>query len=133
MESRMTKSINIKFAVAIFIAGLTASNISIASSANVQISTANTHSCSITPDRVVECWRNIADGKLGAQNLTGFKTRLPMNTSDTPPAITRGVATGNRHSCAIVDESSNPSGYGLVKCWGNNSEGQLGNGFLEAQ
>lgn len=44
-------------------------------------------------------------------------------TPFTPPEQT--VATGRRHTCVLVE-------LGAVECWGDNSEGQLGNGTLTA-
>src|SRR6187402_921833 len=103
-------------------------NVLAATPANVQISTSNTHSCGITFDRVVECWGDNTYGQLGFSNRTGLKTRIPMTTLPDQTATAKGIATGDKHSCAIVDESPSTFGSGLVKCWGDNSEGQLGDG-----
>lgn len=88
-----------------------------------QLSTSNTHSCMVTEAKTVECWGSNQYGQLGPNNTTGLKTAVPglSNVLD--------VVTGEKHSCAIIDGLDPVSGEtNPVKCWGNNSEGQLGTG-----
>jgi alpha-tubulin suppressor-like RCC1 family protein len=66
----------------------------------------------------VQCWGFNDDGELGNGTTT---------SSDLPSAVTglssnaTAVATGTRHTCAIV--------AGGARCWGYNSNGELGDGL----
>lgn len=76
------------------------------------------HSCAMTSVGGVQCWGNNHDGQVGdgtevdrksPQDVVGLLTRVTM------------IAAGERHTCAITTA-------GGVKCWGNNHDGQLGDG-----
>jgi len=83
------------------------------------------HACAITTTGAVQCWgypgSNIGSGAEG--NRIGDGTRSAG--ADTPvqvTGLTSGfslVTSGSKHSCAL-------STSGTVKCWGTNSQGQLG-------
>lgn len=73
--------------------------------------------CAIATDtRAVKCW-----GKLEGvnENYAGIKT-APTEILDMDEAAF-GLAVGRTHACALV-------AGGRVRCWGDNSFGQLGNG-----
>jgi len=76
------------------------------------------HTCAVTSAGQVKCWGDNSNGQLG--NGTRTNERSPR------PVLVRGirgataVATGQQHSCAIAG--------GRVKCWGFDSDGQLGDG-----
>lgn len=70
-----------------------------------------------------KCWGSNSYGQLGNGNTTaqGSPTQVTGLTSGvTAIATDSDSAYYNRHACAIQD--------GAVKCWGDNSNGQLGNG-----
>lgn len=76
------------------------------------------HSCAATSGAGVLCWGDNDGGELG--NSTTEGSRLPVAvTGLSEPIIS--LALGYEHSCAVTDA-------GIVKCWGANSLGQLGNG-----
>ncbi|MBY6242725.1 Ig-like domain repeat protein [Methylosinus sp. Sm6] len=84
----------------------------------VAIAVGSLHSCALTSAGAVKCWGDNDFGALG----DGTQTRRPA------PVAVSGLASdvvaitaGGLHSCALT-------GAGAVKCWGNNFEGQLGDG-----
>jgi alpha-tubulin suppressor-like RCC1 family protein len=82
------------------------------------------HTCALLDNASVKCWGNNTYGRLGIDNTTtmgdgsGEMAVLPsinLGTGRTATAIAAGVY----HTCALLDNAS-------VKCWGNNTYGQLG-------
>jgi len=82
------------------------------------IAAADSHSCAVLASGAVKCWGKNNDGQLGDGSI---------NDSSVPVAVSGlvtgmgAVAVGQYHSCAV-------SLGGLVKCWGKNDKGQLGDG-----
>lgn len=95
------------------------------------------HTCALLGDGQVRCWGSDRYGQLGNESTaTTSNVAVTVRSDDdddhlntpvadqTPPVDLTGavaVATGGRHSCALV------SG-GRVRCWGRNADGQLGDG-----
>jgi alpha-tubulin suppressor-like RCC1 family protein len=85
------------------------------------------HSCVLFTDGILKCFGSNDSGQLGlgtAQNRGG--TTGEMGTALPAVDVGRGltvkdVAAGSRHTCAILSDDS-------VKCWGDNTFGQLGLG-----
>lgn len=76
------------------------------------------HSCALTTGGAVKCWGNGGDGQLGIGTFVPYRP-TPGNVVGLSSGAT-AIAAGNLHSCAAA--------VGGVKCWGRNSEGQLGDG-----
>jgi alpha-tubulin suppressor-like RCC1 family protein len=77
------------------------------------------HTCAVTIAGGILCWGNNDDGELGAGGV------VDQNTPVEVAGLTNGigaVAAGGLHTCALTTS-------GAVKCWGDNSQGQLGNGL----
>jgi Regulator of chromosome condensation (RCC1) repeat len=76
------------------------------------------HTCVVLAGGSASCWGLNRDGQLGAST--------PYDYSFTPVAValsaslTKQIAAGGFHTCAIVAADS------TVACWGLNSDGQLG-------
>ncbi|MBN1609845.1 MAG: hypothetical protein JW940_24645 [Polyangiaceae bacterium] len=76
---------------------------------------AEEHACAVADGRVW-CWGDNEYGQLGvADAASPGPHRVP---DATPSAAAESVTTGRRHSCALE--------RGRVRCWGYNSDGQLG-------
>ncbi|GIL55362.1 hypothetical protein Vafri_10919 [Volvox africanus] len=89
------------------------------------------HTCVVLqPGGIVKCWGYNADAQLGLGDLIARGGKPGQMGANLPPVdLGRGfkatnVACGTKSSCAL-DQSS-----GLVKCWGDNFYGQLGQGDI---
>ncbi|OUZ09114.1 hypothetical protein BHE97_11465 [Aeromicrobium sp. PE09-221] len=83
------------------------------------------HTCAIASTDpsagIAHCWGNNSDGQLG--NNTTTSSAVPVEVAELDNPVT-AISTGLYHTCAIA--STDPSA-GIAHCWGNNSDGQLGN------
>jgi alpha-tubulin suppressor-like RCC1 family protein len=86
----------------------------------VAISVGGYHTCAILDDGSVSCWGRNNHGQLGDGTQNDRLT--PTQTSSLGVGRTAvAISAGSYHTCAILDDGS-------VSCWGNNAEGQLGDG-----
>jgi alpha-tubulin suppressor-like RCC1 family protein len=81
------------------------------------------HSCALLAAGGVRCWGANATGQLG-DGRTGVDRRSPP-IADVLSGVT-AVGAGVAHTCAL-------SADGGVRCWGNNTSGQLGDGSTAAR
>ena len=78
------------------------------------------HSCAILDDGSVKCWGDNSHGQLGIG---------PASAQHNPQTVDLGVgrtavslSLGKEHTCVVLDN-------GVLKCWGDNQYGQLGDGI----
>jgi alpha-tubulin suppressor-like RCC1 family protein len=76
------------------------------------------HNCALMYNGTINCWGTNSSGQLG-NGLSGGYSSTPVQVSNINDAI--GISVGSNHSCALLSA-------GNVKCWGSNSNGQLGDG-----
>jgi alpha-tubulin suppressor-like RCC1 family protein len=82
------------------------------------ISTGLSHSCAVTTGGGVKCWGLNSYGALGDGTTTASNTPVDVVGMGSRVAA---VSAGLNHSCAVFTS-------GAVECWGDNRDGQLGNG-----
>ncbi len=91
------------------------------------IAVGSQYTCALLDDSSVKCWGRNGVGQLGQGSIT-FLGDDPNEMGDNLPPVDLGtgrtataITAANGHTCALLDN-------GNVKCWGNNSIGQLGQG-----
>jgi alpha-tubulin suppressor-like RCC1 family protein len=89
------------------------------------ITAGDAHTCALTLAGEVKCWGYNADGQLGTTTVSELRSGVvpPVAATGLTEPITKVTAGGGRHTCAL-------STSGLVRCWGFNRDGQVGNGSL---
>ena len=84
------------------------------------------HSCAVLGDGSVRCWGLAFYGQLGYADINDVGDDElpgsvgPVNIGSGRTAV--AVATGDAHSCALLDDGS-------VRCWGYGVDGRLGSGL----
>ena len=78
------------------------------------------HTCAQTATGGVQCWGQNAFGQLGDGQVCGTACAAPVNVSSLNGGVS-AVTTGFYHTCALPTA-------GAVRCWGQNFEGQVGDG-----
>jgi hypothetical protein len=100
-------------------------------SATHQLAAGLTHTCAVQRDGSAWCWGNngayprsgrLGQGESGA-SLTS--SAIPSKVVGLDGERVRQVVAGNGHSCALLQS-------GQVRCWGDNTYGQLGDDSLVA-
>ena len=78
-------------------------------------------SCALLADGRVECWGGNINGQLG--NGTTTQSNVPVYVSgiDGVTVKAKAIARGYDHACALFTDQT-------VQCWGDNVNGQLGDG-----
>ncbi len=92
----------------------------------IAVTVGSAHTCALTTAGGVECWGNNIWGQLGS--VTTDSCGFPITQCSATPvevaSLNSGVSAlvaGGSHTCALTTEGS-------VLCWGNNVDGQLGDG-----
>jgi alpha-tubulin suppressor-like RCC1 family protein len=84
------------------------------------ITSGRNHSCALLSGGNVRCWGNNFFGQLGIADTTNIgDNENPTTNVNLGGAQATSITAGNAHTCALLST-------GNVRCWGNNSFGQLG-------
>ncbi len=94
-----------------------------------QLAAGDRHTCGLDENGDAFCWGKNADGQLGTGEFGDTEDRpAPVNvpndtndTNDTNDATFTQLTAGEDHTCGLNEE-------GKAFCWGQNANGQLGNG-----
>lgn len=84
------------------------------------------HTCARKPDLTVKCWGDDSRGQTGTGGAAadGGMISSPQPVSGVADAIR--IAAGQNHTCVVRSS-------GQIACWGDNQDGQLGNGQTNAR
>ncbi len=87
------------------------------------ISAGGSHTCALMAEGGVRCWGDNDYGQLGDATTTNKNT--PIDVVGLGRSM-MALTAGNSHTCVLTTE-------GRVKCWGNNSAGQLGDNTIASK
>jgi alpha-tubulin suppressor-like RCC1 family protein/putative cell wall-binding protein len=93
-----------------------------------QISAGPIHTCAVLTDGTARCWGGNWGGHLGNGSTTASSTPVAVHTAAgdaTPLSGVVQISTSATHTCAVLED-------GTARCWGSNTDGQLGNGSTTA-
>jgi alpha-tubulin suppressor-like RCC1 family protein len=81
--------------------------------------------CAVFVDGKVRCWGGDSNGELGDGQTRPYGQSISVPAPVIGISNAKAVAGGLKHYCALL-------GNGTVRCWGDNTWGQLGNGGYDA-
>ena len=84
-----------------------------------QVSSGGGHNCGVTTESRLYCWGLNYNGQLGTGTVGGPEVVSPVAVAS--PYRFRSVSAGAEFTCAVTV-------FDAVFCWGQNDDGQLGNG-----
>jgi alpha-tubulin suppressor-like RCC1 family protein len=84
------------------------------------IATGRRHSLALTTNGVIRAWGDNSDGQLGNGSTTDSNLPTTVNTDSLDERVI-AIAAGGLHSLALL-------AHGRIEGWGNNTDGQLGDG-----
>ena len=79
------------------------------------------HTCAVPADGKVRCWGRNDSGQLGDGTVDSSSTPVQVETGSGPLTGVTALSGGGVHTCAL-------RANGTIRCWGDNSHGQLGDG-----
>ncbi|MBI4701488.1 MAG: hypothetical protein HY744_10070 [Deltaproteobacteria bacterium] len=92
----------------------------------VAVAAGDYHTCALLGDGTVRCWGCNWDGGLGDGTTENSSTPVPVAAlaGAVGLAVRTSGSSGSVLSCAVLAD-------GTVRCWGENTWGQLGDGTLQ--
>jgi alpha-tubulin suppressor-like RCC1 family protein len=87
----------------------------------IAVAAGDEHSCAVQQDGHLLCWGGNDFGQLG-HGVVDHHSFPPRPVPLAGKVLS--VAAGRRHTCALLEDRT-------VQCWGNGSEGQLGDGLIK--
>jgi alpha-tubulin suppressor-like RCC1 family protein len=108
----------------LLVAAVLAATAAEAQSIATHISAGINHTCAVTAQGAAQCWGNNSDGQLGDGSFNTLRTR-PVNVLGATSGIA-AISAGFGYTCALTTS-------GIVRCWGDNLDGELAVGSTAAQ
>jgi alpha-tubulin suppressor-like RCC1 family protein len=100
------------------------------SSPATEVSAGHFHTCALLSDCTVKCWGENEAGQLGDGSMNHrHKNHIYEDDFSPTPVQVNGItnasaiSAGHFHTCALLSD-------GTIKCWGDNDDGQLGDGSM---
>ncbi len=87
------------------------------------VSVGSLYTCAVQAG-AAKCWGTNYSGEVGASEGPGFKSSVPVQVTGLTAGVS-AISAGAGHVCARIG--------GVLKCWGSNSGGELGNGNSDDQ
>ena len=88
----------------------------------IDIAATDSSVCALMSNGGVKCWGNNSLGQLGNRDATLTASNTPVDVYSLQSGVV-ALDGGSSHMCALLTT-------GGVKCWGNNSNGQIGDGAV---
>jgi alpha-tubulin suppressor-like RCC1 family protein len=85
----------------------------------VTISAGYGHACALIADGTMRCWGSNAHGQLGNPSTGPGGSAVPVAVTGLTGIV--AITAGAYHTCALRSDTT-------LSCWGDNTQGQLGNG-----
>jgi hypothetical protein len=86
----------------------------------ISLSAGTYHTCAVRTDNVTVCWGGCNYGAVGIPAVGCTNVSSPRAIAGAAPASS--VSSGSNYSCSVMTDGS-------IKCWGDNTMGQLGIGM----
>ena len=104
---------------------------SLPTAAATVVTTGDDHTCAVRQDGALLCWGNNSDGEIG-NGAAGGDVTTPTSVVDLGPTnadvpvsarpVVKSVSASRRNTCVVLTDT-------VVRCWGDNSTDQLGDGI----
>ncbi|MFZ9859339.1 MAG: RCC1 domain-containing protein [Roseiflexaceae bacterium] len=86
----------------------------------IDLTVGNQHACAITESRTAFCWGFNGSGQVGDGTTNTTTKAVQVLDGASALANVQSISAGYQMTCAAIGSNKN------VKCWGENSDGQLG-------
>ena len=92
-----------------------------------RIAAGDKHTCAIAVNDTIWCWGDNSFSQLGSSDFLEDLSLVPVQTAALPGSrIAERIVAGANHTCVLATD-------GTVWCWGQNGNGNLGDGSFSTQ